>query len=734
MSSKVQQTHLQRSAVVYVRQSTFLQVEKHQESARRQYNMSALALELGWRDEQIIVTDEDQGRSGETTERRSGFARVMSEVALGTVGIVLALEASRLARTNADWQRLIWFCSLTDTLLADQENIYDPSSLDDRMVLGLKGTISELEWHTIRKRMRQAALSKARRGELEIGLPAGLNWDTGKIRLTSDQAVVDALRMVFETFDEMGSARQTALKLNDQGIKLPRRVVTQSGWPIRWNAASAHAVREILTQPGYAGAYTFGRRQVLRQIEPDGTVRKREVAVEREAWHVFIRDHHEGLIDWEHFERIQEQLAANMTNWQPNTPGPAREGSALLQGLAYCGKCGRRMSVAYSGSGRRFVQFKCMRIWAERGTKFFCQVVGGRQIQEKVVNLFLDAVQPAGIEAALKAVEELKAQQERMAHHWQQRIERSEYEVTRARERYESVDARNRLVAADLERRWEETLSEAGRVREQADAASERLKRPLTELEQRRVRWMGENIGRVWNAPTTTARDRKRLLRAAIERIMLTSTERTIEIAVYWQGGEVSNLDVRRPRRGDPVFAKDEEVVALVRRLAEDGLDDTQIARVLSRQGKRTATGLTFTKRHVEWVRKSNEIPSGRKPLGASDSLYTAEEAAKELGVSSTTLHQWLREGLLRGRQAAPSAPWRIVIDEEARRRLGGGSAPEGWVGLKDAAQRLGVSKQTVATWVKSGKLQAVRVTQGRRTGWRICVDSPELGKQPSLF
>jgi excisionase family DNA binding protein len=732
MNTKVQPTHLARSALVYVRQSTLVQIQKNRESTLRQYDLAKRAEELGWGGEQVVVIDEDQGHSGATTHGRSGFARVMSEVALGHVGIVLAIEASRLARNNADWQRLIWFCSLTETLLGDQDGLYDPSLLDDRMVLGLKGTISELEWHTIRKRMHEAAVHKARRGELRIVLPAGLEWQgVDGVQISADRQVVDALRMVFDKFDEVGSARQVALWVLDQGMKLPRR---DKAGMIRWIEPSSHAVYQILVQPSYAGAYVYGRRRTVRRIESDGSVRTQSRMVARSEWMVLIREHHQGLISWERFERIQKQLMANATKAGMNQPGPAREGTALLQGLAYCGRCGRRMGVAYRGDGRRCGQFVCRSQWNDRGTDFFCQVLGARQIEETVVRLFLHAVEPAGVEVALGALESLRQEQERVAGHWRQRIERAEYEAERARGRYEAVDATNRLVAGELERRWNEALTTAADVRREAEERLEQLTRQLSDFERERVRRMAHDVGRIWAAASTSPRDKKRLLRAAIERVVITSTERGIKVAVEWKGGEITEEEFARRRRGEPTRVTDVELVELVRRLAAEKLDDTQIARVLSRRGMRTATGLTFTKRRVQSIRACHEIPCGAPRSSSDEPLYTAEDAARELGVSSRTIHQWLRAGLIRGQQSMPGAPWRVVVDDETRRKLRGKDAPEGWVGLDEAARRLGVSKQSVATWVKTGKLQAVRVTCGRRTAWRICVNSTGLEKQTSIL
>jgi len=734
MNDKIQDTHLARRAVVYVRQSTFVQVQKNRESALRQYDLAGRAKDMGWGDDQITVIDEDQGHSAATTHGRNGFARLMSEVALGLVGIVLAIEASRLARNNADWQRLIWFCSMTETLLADQDGLYDPCRLDDRMVLGLKGTISELEWHTIRKRMREAAVCKARRGELEIALPAGFEWDGANgIKITADRQVVDTIRMVFDKFDELGSANQVGLWLRDHGVKLPRKDRSRGAVAnkIQWIEPNPNAVYEFLAHPIYAGAYVYGRRRTVRQIDPDGTVRSRSVAVNRGDWMVMIKHHHEGLISWERFEHNQHQLMDNYTKAGLPTAKATRDGSALLQGLVYCGKCGRRMSVTYPRRGSP--QLVCRQNWSDARAGGYCQILGERRIAESVVRLVVEALQPAGIEVASRALQGLEQERVKISAHWDQCIQRAEYEAHLARQRYEQVDAANRLVAAELERRWNESLEAVSSVRQQAAEQAGKLPRDLSDEDTERVRRMAENIDRIWAEPTTTVRDKKRLLRAAIERVGITGADESVRVQVEWKGGEITELSERRSRRGYQGTVTDAEVVELIRQLAPE-LDDMQIARVLHRRGLKTATGLTFTKRHVQSIRAAHQIQCPARRPTATEPSFTAEQAAHELGVSSTTIHQWLSAGLLRGRQIAPGAPWRIEIDQLTRDRLAGKQAPDGWVDLIEAAARLGVSKQTVITWVKQGKLRAVRAAHGRRTGWRICVDADDLVRQRPLF
>jgi excisionase family DNA binding protein len=580
--------------------------------------------------------------------------------------------------------------------------------------------------------MREAAVCKARRGELEITLPAGLEWDgPNGVCLCPDQQVIDTLQMVFDKFDEIGTARQTALWLRDSGVQLPRR---RSKSEIHWVEPNPSIVCAILSNPAYAGAYAYGRRRTVQQLHPDGAVQRRQVEVAQDDWTVLINDHHEGLISWERFQKIQQRLMQNYTKSGLSTAGPAREGAALLQGLVYCGKCGRKMHVVYRNRAEdRITQVVCRRVWNDSDTGGYCQVLGQRAIQQRVVELFLQTVQPAGVQVALRALEALKQERDTVCRHWSQCIERADYEANRACQRYEAVDPANRLVAAELERRWNEALDRAASVRRQAEEKLASLSRELSDEEVERVERMAQDVERLWNAPSTGVRDRKRLLRAAIERVVVIGEDNIVKVAVEWKGGEVTELSIKRPRRGIPTRVTPSEVVALVRKLAAE-LDDVQIARVLSRQGHKTATGLNFTKRHVQSIRAAHQIPCPTRRPTDGQPQHTADQAARELGVSSTTIHQWLRTGILRGHQLAPGAPWRIKLDEETRRRLAGDTAPDGWVGVEQAAVRLGVSKQTVITWVKEGKLQAVRVASGRRTAWRICVDSTGCEKQLALI
>jgi DNA invertase Pin-like site-specific DNA recombinase len=422
--SKIEAQHLRRNAYVYVRQSTMAQVERNVESRERQYELVDRAVALGWHAGEVVVIDEDQGRSGKSTHGRDGFQRLVADIGLGRVGIVLGIEVSRLARNNAAWYQLLDLCALTDTLIADCDGIYHPALHNDRLVLGLKGTMSEAELHVLRARLRGGSLHKASKGELRLPLPAGLEYDeTGQIRITPDEAVADAIATVFSYFDALQSARQVMLRLLEEDRKLPRRATSDR--QVRWMTATYKAIHDILTNPVFAGAYAYGRKRTERRVH-NGVVSEHQRRAPREEWHVCIEDHHPGYITFERYLANQQQLRAN---WRPprgEGGGAAREGRALLQGLIRCGRCGRRMQVGYSGK-TLVPNYSCVRGNQLYGTKR-CQSVGGRRIERAVLDVVFEALQPAGIEATLRALEHAEGEH-------QARVRSAELQLERAHRR-----------------------------------------------------------------------------------------------------------------------------------------------------------------------------------------------------------------------------------------------------------------------------------------------------------
>jgi DNA invertase Pin-like site-specific DNA recombinase len=744
-SSKIRDTHLNRKACIYVRQSSWYQVEHHRQSRQRQYDLAEQAIELGWSRPQIEVVDEDQGQSGTRAHARSGFGRMVTAVGMGEVGIVMSLEASRLARNSPDWHNLIYMSRYTDTLIADENGIYDPSDAMDRAMLGMRGQFSELEIDTSIQRMVECRWKKAERGEYLIYPPAGYDLDElYQIMITSDESVRQAIETVFCKFDELGTVRRVLTWWQEQGLGFPVRRYELRSKPVVWiNPPVYRMFLDTLHNPIYGGAYAFGRSKTVYKVDPsnpDKLIIKRQQRVPREQWPVLILDHHSGYIDWQTYEDNQQRIWNNrqMKRKYEGVAGPAREGWALLQGLVRCGSCGRPMYVNYGGSrpspkSTRTLQYRCSSA-RNRYAKAECQVVGGKQINDVVVEVFLEVTKDAGPLAARLASETLSEQAEASRKLWQKQVEKAEYDAERAFRQYDAAEPENRLVSRTLEARWNECLERLETLRSE-EKKHEQTIRPLTEKEKQRAYQLGDDLRAVWDAETTTNQDRKQLLRSLIEEVQLRKEQEHYEVKIIWKGGAVTERRVVRRRRGENVFMTPEDTVEMVRKLATE-FDDAQIARVLNKQGRRTGKGNSFTAQYVAQLRNRHGIAvfPRHKARDPKEGPFTADEAAAELGVSSAAVHCWLREGLLPGKQLAPGAPWQIVITDEIRKKLTGGDVPAGWVGLTEAARRLGLPKQQVSYLVKSGKLKAVRVHVGKRSCWKIDVTSATCGKQTELF
>ncbi|MCP3985055.1 MAG: recombinase family protein [bacterium] len=735
---KVRSGHLDRAAYVYVRQSSPGQVERHQESGRRQYARIEWAVEAGWSRDRVVVVDDDQGHSGVLPNSRTGFARLMAAVGRGDVGVVISLESARLARNGPDWAQLIFLCRWTDTLLADEHQVYDVTSSVDRMVLGIRGQIDQIERDNAVHRMVEARWNKARRGELVTIPPAGYEIDDlGELVPSSDEAIVEAIRTVFAKFDELGSGRQVWLWWREEGLKYPVRRPDLRTHPVEWKAPTYQRVLGTLRNPTYTGAYVFGRTETVRELDPKDPGRLRVRRTAREEWPVVIQDHHFAYISWDQFMTNRARLRANQQSHGGGVGrGPAREGAGLLQGLVRCGACSRRMYMSYGGNAGtakgRTPQYRCS-LARQRYGGTDCQLVGGRRIDAAVVEAFLDAVQPASLAIVLRAEEQAREQEQDVARAWKLQVEQAEYQAERARRQYDAVEPENRVVARTLERRWNDRLVHAQDLRARAEAARKQYS-PCTEEERQRLAALAGDISAIWSAPTTTNRDRKRLLRCLIDEVQLRTEDTRYDLRIIWKGGAVTACAVRRfPKGGGQ--ATPEDTIDLVRKLAVE-FDDAQIARILNKQGRRTGKGNPFTKVRVTSLRGHHKIPVAA-PQPSTDPLegpFTADEAADQLGVCGSTIHRWLRTGILAGKQMTPGAPWRIRLTEEVRGRLRSGEAPASWVGLNEAARRLGVSSSQAAYWVKTGKLPAVRTTIGKRRCWRIDVSSTTLGRQSDMF
>ena len=654
-----------------------------------------------------------------------------AEVALTHVGIILGLEVSRLARNNADWYRLLDLCSMTNTLIGDADGVYHPSLFNDRLLLGLKGTMSEAELHVLRARLDGGIRNKAARGELRRGLPVGFVWGEadGEVLFHPDEAVRAAVRAVFERFQEFGSARRVWLWFRSEGLGFPLQV--HGSAPIRWVAPTYTAIYNVLRNPVYAGAYAYGKSRREQTVDEHGNSRKRIRYLPREQWAVLLPAHHEGYIDWPTFEANQVRLAAN-THPQPHQAGAGalREGAALLQGLAVCGHCGRKLHTHYRGR-LQAPGYHCSNKGIVNGRGVYCLNVGGMQIDAAVTQAFLSAIAPAGLHAVVQAAEQLQADHDGALTQWHLAVERAEYDAQRAERRYRSVDPENRLVARGLEAQWEESLRVVQHARAELTRRQQQRPHAVTPEERRRLLRLSEDLQQVWHAPSTSLRDKKELLRTLLEEVSV-SVYREQFLALLklrWRGGMLSEFDVSLPRSRPATVRTDEDTIALVRRLAQYH-DDATIAGILNRQERTTARGLRFTQNLVGNLRRSWDIPRCTGPTDSSaGDLMSIRQTAQELGIAASTIHRWLKDGFIAGEQLTPGAPWRVRVNDALRRRLVQ-EAPEGYLPMQEATKLLGVTRQTVLHRVKRGELDAVLLYQGRRKGLRIKVSN----EHPGLF
>jgi DNA invertase Pin-like site-specific DNA recombinase len=731
--SKIRPSHTQRAAYVYIRQSTPGQVEHNRESTARQYALADRACQLGWSREQLVLIDEDLGLSGSGTDKRSGFARLTSEVALAHVGIVLGLEVSRLARNNADWYRLLELCGITDTLIGDNDGVYHPALFNDRLLLGLKGTMSEAELHIIRARLDGGIRNKAARGELRRGLPVGFVWGEkdGEILFHPDEAVTGAIRSVFERFAEFGSARRVWLWFRSEGLSFPLQI-TPGGLPspIRWVTPTYTALHHILINPVYAGAYTYGKTRYERYLDEHGAVRKRSRHLPMDQWSVLIQDHHPGFIDWATYQANHARLDSNTRPRPHQSGGAVREGSALLQGLVICGHCGRRLHVHYRGRNSA-PGYHCAGKDLVAGRGVYCLNVGGTVVEQAVANAFLEAITPAAIEAMRLSVEQLQSNHDASLSQWRLEVERTRYEAERAERRYRTVEPENRLVARGLETEWENRLRDLATAEMELRRREQQRPRTITPEQLKAIQRLGSDIRQVWDATTTTDRDRKELLRALLEDVVLNlkRAEGRAHLTLRWRGGAITLLDIPVPRFKPMGPRTDENTLSLLPRLATLYPDEV-IAGILNRQGRKTATGERFTANQVGSLRRYRDIPRFQPPTTPPDGeLVSIRKAALILGMNTSSIHRWLADGFIAGEQVTPGAPWQIRITNELRASIVQQAPPE-YLPMLEATMKLGVSRQTVLHRVKRGDLKAVLVRQGRRKGLRIKV----VEQLPDLF
>ena len=644
IAGKVTAAHVRRGAYLYIRQSSLKQVVNNTESTARQYALRSRAVALGWREEQITVIDTDQGRSGASTAGRDGFAQLTAAVSLGQAGIVLGLEVSRLARNSTDWHRLLEICALTGTLILDEDGLYDPRQFNDRLVLGLKGTMSEAELHLLGMRLRGGQLSKARRGELKQMLPIGYVYNPlDQVVIDPDQQVRAAVARVFALFEQTGSARAVVGAFARDNLPFPTliRKGPHKG-ELVWEQLRHWRVLSLLHNPCYAGAFCYGRRRTVHT--PDGKTGFE--LLPREAWDTLIPDHHPGYITFEQYEANTAALAANAaTRTENRTTGPAREGPALLQGLVVCGRCGRRMTVGYrQHRGQLFPDYRCMNKSIQYGEKV-CQVVPGRTLDPAVEQLLLGELTPLAVEACLAVTEEITARAKEADRLRALHVQRARQRADLARRRYLAVDPDNRLVADTLEADWNHALAAARAAQEDYEHAHAAA-RPLREAEQQRLLALAADVHELWHDPSTPMRERKRIARLLIQDVTLVKNEQ-ITAHVRLSGGRSHTLTIARPLSGGKAWQTHPDTVALIDELLDDHTH-RQIAAILNTRGITSGKGLPFHELMVRDIRDQYQLTHRYQRL-REQGLLTFAEYAAALATTEQTVKIWRRNGLIQG-------------------------------------------------------------------------------------
>jgi DNA invertase Pin-like site-specific DNA recombinase len=669
MMGKIQQMHTQRWAYVYLRQSSMGQVRHNQESTKRQYALKDRAVQMGWPQQRIRVLDRDLGISGTDLTNREDFKLLVADVSMNKVGAVFALEASRLSRTCSDWHRLVELCSFTSTLMVDEDGCYEPADFNDRLLLGIKGTISHAELHFIRARLHGGRMNKARRGEYRHGLPVGYRYeDKATVVKDIDEQVRGAVSLLFRVFRQVGSAQGVVRHFVHERLSFPRRRYSGvSTGQLQWSTLSQTRVLEVIKNPCYAGAYVHGRTRYSKCISPEGDVRKRVQRIDMPSWEICIREHHEGYISWEEFLGNQSMLQNNRNNpSNPVSQGAAREGATLLQGLVLCGVCGHHLTVTYKGTGGIYPTYECS--WKKRcgvGEARYCLSIRAYLVDEAVCERVLKVMEPAQLEVAVKAIEELQRRDDIVDKQQRMNVERAEYQAQLAQRRYEEVDPSNRLVALTLEQRWNDALVEleqSKRIYEES-----RTKHSLLATPQQResVIALAKDFPRLWRSPNTSPQDRKRLVRLLIKDVTVERNRNDNKAVAHirWQGGTIEDVSINIP---PPIWERVRCPEYLVERIREHAKchTDRRIAEILNDQGLQAAKGGQFTTASVLEVRRKHGIP----PLRGEPHEISTRQLAEMLDTTMETVWSWIATGKIAARRIGKQY-W-ITCSEEKRREL----------------------------------------------------------------
>jgi DNA invertase Pin-like site-specific DNA recombinase len=718
----IQPAHLARQALVYVRQSTTRQLALHQESTRRQYQLTETAQRFGWPEPRIQVIDEDLGLSGASSTQRTGFQRLVATISLGEVGIVLVTEVSRLSRLNSDWHRVLELCAVFETLIADEDGLYDPRDPNDRLLLGLKGTLFSAELHILRARMRGGLLNKARRGALALRLPVGYRrLGDGSVVQDPDDQVRETLQTLFAQFALLKTARAVQRYFRDHQLQMPRYI--QSGpdaGRLIWVRPTYQMFQQVLTNPAYAGIFVYGRRiqQVQPGVPPQLSSHRRLV----EEWEIVVPEVYPGYIAEAQYYANREALRANLYNFTKRQPGAPREGPGLLVGIIVCGRCGRRMTPSY---GNDYHAYVCRRDQVTYDTPQ-CQSFPQRYLDQALEEVFFTAIQPAQLETLLTALAALETERQALDRQWQLKLERARYAVQLAQRQYDAVDPENRLVARELETRWNTALGDLQAL-EQDYAAARRVElAPFSPAEQAAVRRLAADLPAVWAAETTTAAERKQLLRLAVHEVTVTvrpGSPRAADITVLWSGGVTTRHEVVCPPAGWHCVT-DAAVCERLRDLAQR-LPDYAIADRLNTEGVTTQTGKLWTTKRVQSIRKQHQIATacpldpGAGPT-RGDGRITTTEAARRLGVSSALIHVWIQQGVLASAQrTAMSYQW-VELSDADLTRLNGQQDWSCFPSMREVMRATGLGREAIWAAVRAGIYVAYRQAAGQRWEWRL--------------
>jgi DNA invertase Pin-like site-specific DNA recombinase len=643
--SKIRSQHLERNAYLYVRQSSLRQVYEHAESTKRQYALADRAVALGWPRENIVTIDSDLGQSGSSATNRDGFKKLVAEVGMGHAGIVIGIEVSRLARNSCDWHRLLEICAFSETLILDEDGLYDPNDFNDRLVLGLKGTMSEAELHYLKARMWGGRLAKARRGELSTALPVGfVHAQDGSVALDPDLHVQEVLRTVFEVFANKQSARAVVLHFQEHAIRFPRKILQGSRkGEVVWGRLLYTRVIQILHNPCYAGVFCYGK--VRSRRTPEGKIEYSQMP--KEKWHALLPDAHAAYLSYEGWQENERILAQNAQAYGADRRnGPPREGPALLQGIVICGRCGRRMNVLYrKRRGHLDGQYGC-----EQDTRNLaqaaCQRVNGRAVDEAVSELLLRSFTPLAMEVAFQIQDELKQRYQALERLRGQQLQRLEYEANMARRRYMQVDPDNRLVADTLEAEWNlklRTLREAQQEHERQRQTDSHM---MDDTDKKEIIALATDFPALWKNPKTLHQDKKRIVRHLIEDVTLTkASDRNILVQVRFRGGATSTLEVAAPKPAPELFTTSKATIDRVDALL-DSFHDRAVAAALNAEGRRTSHGKPFSSAAVGRIRRTYRLPSFYERARQKNN-HTIREMAQKLGVSYNTVYVWARKGIL---------------------------------------------------------------------------------------